>query len=67
MKTIIGLLVLVILGMGLFGGCSKKSATTGWSLDQSKVSSQLKKFIAAQEAQARALAAQEKIDRKSVV
>jgi hypothetical protein len=59
MKTTIRLLALAVLGVTLFVACSKKSDTTTWSLDKSEVSAQLKTFLAAQEKQARALAAQE--------
>lgn len=61
MKTIIRYLGLAVLGFGLFTGCSKKPATTEWSLDKSEVSGQLKNFVAAQESQSRALAAKEGI------
>ena len=50
----------MILGAGLFvGGCAKKHSASSWSLDKSGASAQLKQFVAAQEAQARALAKQD--------
>ncbi|HZF02033.1 MAG TPA: hypothetical protein VE344_09075 [Methylomirabilota bacterium] len=53
MKITIKSLVTAILGIGLFLGCAKKSATSSsWSLDKSKVSAQLKNFVAEKELQA---------------
>ena len=60
MKTTIKFLGAVILSAALFiGGCTKKQPASSWSLDNSAVSGQLKKFITAKKTQARALAAQE--------
>ena len=60
MKTTVTVVLPVMLVMGLLvGGCSKKNSSESWSLDKSEVSAQLKTFLAAQEKQARALAAQE--------
>ena len=62
MKTTLWRAGLVILGIGLFViGCDKKYSASSWSLDKSGASPQLKQFLAAQEAQARALAKQDGI------
>ncbi len=46
-----------ILGLALLtGGCSKKNASTNWSLKRSEASAQLKSFVAEKEAQADAAA-----------
>jgi hypothetical protein len=46
-----------ILGLALLmGGCSKKNASTNWSLKRSAASGQLKSFVAEKEAQADAAA-----------
>jgi len=60
MKTTIKFLTVVIFGVGLLvDGCDKKQSASAWSLDKSEASVQLKKFIAAQETQSRALAKQD--------
>jgi hypothetical protein len=60
MKTSIRSAGLTILGVGLvIGGCAKKHSASSWSLDKSGASVQLKKFVAAQEIQARTLAKQD--------
>jgi hypothetical protein len=60
MKTTIRLAGLVILGIGLvIGGCGKQHSASSWSLDKSGASAQLKRFVSAQETQARALAKQD--------
>jgi len=60
MKTAIISLGTVIFSVALLIiGCGKKQPASSWSLDKSGVSAQLKQFVAAQEAQARALAEQE--------
>jgi hypothetical protein len=60
MKTTVKFFGAIILGAGLFVvGCSKRQAASSWSLDKSKASAQLKKFVAAQETQSRALAKQD--------
>jgi hypothetical protein len=60
MKTTMWRVGLVALGIGLvIGGCSQRQSASSWSLDKSAASAQLKPFLAAQEAQARALAKQD--------
>lgn len=49
-------LVMVFGVAWLMVGCGQKSASPAWSLDQSAASGPLKRFVATQEAQARALA-----------
>jgi hypothetical protein len=57
MKTTVTVVLPVILVIGLLaGGCSKKNSPEPWSLDKSKVSAQLKSFVAEKEAQANAAA-----------
>ncbi|HXA44551.1 MAG TPA: hypothetical protein VNZ25_03520, partial [Candidatus Angelobacter sp.] len=61
MKTT-GKILVAVLGAALFlAGCGKNPATSAsaWSLDKSGASTQLKQFLATQEAQARALAKQD--------
>jgi hypothetical protein len=59
MKTT-GKILVAFLGTALFlAGCGKKQSASSWSLDKSGASAQLKQFLAAQEAQARALAKQD--------
>ena len=54
-----GKILVAILGTAMFlAGCGKNPATS-WSLDQSGASTQLKRFVTAQETQARVLAQQE--------
>ena len=59
MKTTGKFLVAILGAALLMAGCGKKPAMSSWSLDKSKVSAQLKQFVAAQEIQARALAKQD--------
>jgi len=60
MKTT-GKTLVAVLGTALFlAGCGKNPATSSsWSLDKSGASTQLKQFLAAQEAEARTLAKQD--------
>ena len=61
MKTTGKILVTVLGAALLVAGCGKKPAasSSSWSLDKAEASAQLKQFVAAQEAQARALAKQD--------
>ena len=59
MKTTAKLLGVVVLGILTLMGCSKETASRSWSLDKSQASGQLKSYVAAQETQARTLAAKE--------
>src|SRR5450631_3131649 len=59
MKTTTGILT-AVFGMALLmSGYGKNPNASSWSLEQSGASAQLKRFVAAQEIQARALAKQD--------